>query len=167
MDVAVRPALASDLPFLTEMATAAAFWDADDISGLEQKLMQSPDLAHYIAGWPLPGDVGVIAKAGPPVGAAWFRFFTAADPGYGFVDPTIPEVAIAVASPWRGQGVGTRLLDALIAAAREAGVPALSLSVDLDNEARRLYERCGFVPLKEKEGAVTMLLRLSGGARQA
>ena len=160
VEIVVRDAHASDLPFLTEIATAAAFWDADDTSGLEHELLQRPDLAHYIVGWPLPGDVGVIAQADQPIGAAWFRYFTAADPGYGFVEPTIPEVAIAVAAPWRGQGVGSRLLTTLIAAAGQAGVPALSLSVDLDNPARRLYERSGFVPLEEKEGAVVMLLRL-------
>jgi len=160
VEVVVRAARACDLPFLTEMATAAAFWDADDTSGLEQELMRSPDLAHYIAGWPLPGDVGVVAGADQPVGAAWFRFFTADDPGYGFVDPAIPEVAIAVRSPWRGHGVGARLLTALITAADEAGVPALSLSVELDNRARHLYERFNFAPVEESEGAVTMLLRL-------
>ncbi|MGB7447827.1 MAG: GNAT family N-acetyltransferase [Ornithinimicrobium sp.] len=160
MKAVVRPARASDYAFMTEMTTAAAFWDADDTSGLEQELLRSPELAHYIAGWPLPGDVGVVAEADQPVGAAWFRFFTADDPGYGFVDPAIPEVAIAVASAWRGQGVGARLLAALITAADQAGVPALSLSVELDNRARHLYERFGFAPVTESEGAVTMLLRL-------
>jgi len=160
MDVDVRPALASDLSFMTEMTATAAFWKDDAPSTRVDELMESPDLAHYIAGWPLPGDVGVIAEADQPVGAAWFRFFTADDPGYGFVDPTIPEVAIGVRSAWRGQGVGRRLLAALITAASEAGVAALSLSVEVDNGARLLYEQLGFTRVGEAEGEITMLLRL-------
>ncbi|HKJ11222.1 MAG TPA: GNAT family N-acetyltransferase [Ornithinimicrobium sp.] len=160
MELAIRVAHASDLTFLTQMATEAAFWDSGDASARVEELLAAPDLAHYVVGWPLPGDVGVVAEAGEPVGAAWFRYFSAEDPGYGFVDPAIPEVAIGVVPQWRGHGVGARLLAALIASAGKADVPALSLSVELDNPARRLYERCDFVPVEVAEGAVTMLLRL-------
>ena len=45
----------------------------------------------------------------------------------------------------RGAGVwGSALLDALLTLAREQGYRAVSLSVDRQNPARRLYERKGF-----------------------
>jgi ribosomal protein S18 acetylase RimI-like enzyme len=44
----------------------------------------------------------------------------------------------------RGQGIGCTLLGALIARARSDRVPQLSLSVEKDNPALKLYESAGF-----------------------
>jgi ribosomal protein S18 acetylase RimI-like enzyme len=53
---------------------------------------------------------------------------------------------MAVTPPWRGQGVGTALLRALIARAGALGLAALQLEVlDENTTARRLYDRLGFV----------------------
>ncbi len=51
---------------------------------------------------------------------------------------------MGVVKEWRGRGVGGRLLTALVAAARDQHMEALSLSVEADNYSRRLYERVGF-----------------------
>jgi ribosomal protein S18 acetylase RimI-like enzyme len=53
-----------------------------------------------------------------------------------------------VAPAWRGQGVGLQLLRAVLAHARTLpGVSAVRLGVSESAlSARRLYERCGFVP---------------------
>jgi RimJ/RimL family protein N-acetyltransferase len=56
------------------------------------------------------------------------------------------ELGMAVARPWRGQGVGTALLEAAIEWAREEGLHKLSLSVFPHNaSAIALYRRFGFV----------------------
>jgi len=53
---------------------------------------------------------------------------------------------LGVAAPWRGHGVGTRLLAFAEQEARQHGKTGLSLTVDRHNPgARRLYERSGFV----------------------
>lgn len=160
MDVALRPAGAADGHFLAEMLAAAAFWRPDGPSGGVSEVLARPELAHYVAGWPRPGDSGVIAEAAGPVGAAWLRFFPDSDPGYGFVDVATPEVSMGILPMWRGRGIGTRLLEALLAQARQAGLITLSLSVEPDNQARRLYERAGFLTVNDAGGALTMLLRL-------
>ncbi|MDJ0789698.1 MAG: GNAT family N-acetyltransferase, partial [Myxococcota bacterium] len=55
-----------------------------------------------------------------------------------------------VAPDARRSGLGAALLDAVVAWARREGVRELSLAVSLVNEpARRLYERAGFVPCGE------------------
>lgn len=56
---------------------------------------------------------------------------------------------IAVRAEARGQGVGTRLLDAVTAVAREHRCLWVSLGVaDTNPDARRLYERAGFVAVR-------------------
>ena len=51
-----------------------------------------------------------------------------------------------VATAAQGQGVGTRLMAALLEDADRRGLSRVELSVYADNErARRLYERAGFV----------------------
>lgn len=161
VSLVIRRAGASDAPFLAEMLVAAAFWRPDGPSGSIDEVLSRPDLAHYVTGWPRSDDLGVIALDGQqPVGAAWMRFFAESDPGYGFVDADTPELSIGVVRAWRGRGIGLGLLDALISGAREEGVASLSLSVEPDNDARRLYERVGFRKVDEPGGSLTMLLRL-------
>ena len=163
MHVTIRPATTSDGDLLTQVLVLAAFWRAAGPSGSVAEVLGDPHLAHYVAGWPRPGDVGVVARCGQQlVGAAWARLLPVSDPGYGFVDETTPELSMGVVPAWRGQGVGTRLLHALVGAAGEHGLAALSLSVERDNDARRLYERAGFGPVTQAGGSTTMLLRLPG-----
>lgn len=142
------------------MLVEAAFWRADGPHRSVDDVSRQPELAHYVAGWPRPTDLGVVAEVGHPVGTAWLRLFTAGDPGYGFVNVATPEVSMGVVREWRGRGIGARLLDALVTAAREADLTALSLSVEPDNYARRLYERVGFRQVGQVGGSLTMLLRL-------
>lgn len=53
--------------------------------------------------------------------------------------------AVAVAGNYRGNGIGTRLIERAEARALEAGLPRLSLHVWVDNvPAIRLYKRHGF-----------------------
>ena len=97
-------------------------------------------------GWGLPGDAGVVAvdENGLRLGAAWFRLFSVDDAAYGFIAPDIPELAIGVREDARRKGIGQALLEALLATARDAGYRTVSLSVDRQNSAVRLYERVGF-----------------------
>ena len=55
---------------------------------------------------------------------------------------------IALAPAFRGRGIGTGLLRELMAEAGASG-RSLSIHVELNNPARRLYDRLGFVPAGE------------------
>jgi len=154
--IVVRRGGAQDVRFLRDMLHHAYYWKE-----------RAPDsgpgpVALYVKAWGRPGDTAVIAiEEGFPVGAAWYRLFASDKPGFGFVDERTPELAIAVVPNARGKGVGSKLLDALLGRARDAGFPAVSLSVDRANAgAIELYRRHGFEGVSEDDDSVTMLARL-------
>jgi GNAT superfamily N-acetyltransferase len=127
-----------------------------------EEIMADPPLTHYVSGWMRPDDMGVVAVApsGLPVGAAWLRYLPATDPGYGFVRDDVPELSMGVVTSWRGRGVGRTLLRSVLAAARAAGVAAVSLSVERANFAARLYESEKFRTVESFDYSDTMLADL-------
>jgi ribosomal protein S18 acetylase RimI-like enzyme len=158
--VLLRDATADDVPALTDALVEAMNWHGRDQLS-KATVMSQPHLAHYVAGWPRPGDFGTIAVAGArAVGAAWCRMFTADDPGYGYVADDVPELSIGVSPGWRGRGIGTALLDRLISQARGRGMRAISLSVEDGNRARALYERAGFNVVGREGESDVMLLHI-------
>lgn len=161
--MAIRVAQPSDSWFLEQMLVAAAFWRVEGPAGSVEQVMGRPELAHYVARWPAPGDLGVLAvddATEEPTGAAWLRYLRGEDAGYGYLDDAIPELSIGVVAGRRGQGIGAQLIEALADAARAVGIAALSLSVEPDNYALRLYERHGFGVVGRSGGSLTMLRKL-------
>ena len=156
MDITTRLASASDAPFLTEMLAAAASWRPEGPAVSVDTVANTPELAHYVSGWPRSGDLGVVTELEEPIGAAWLRYFTDMDPGYGFIDAATPELSMGVVQRWRSRGVGRRLLQALLSAARREGIRAVSLSVDTDNYARQLYQDLGFITVYQPTTSITM-----------
>ena len=125
-------------------------------------VIEHPELLRYHVGWGCPGDLAVIAEdAGDVVGASLCRLFTEDDHGHGYVDDVTPELAVAVWNGRRGHGIGSELMAALEDAARAIDVSQLSLSVDAENPARRLYVRLGYVELTVDEDGVRMLKQLA------
>lgn len=140
----IRPAVAADRDFLNDMLVAAVNW-SPRWNQSRAGIFATPAIMHYVAGWPRPGDLGLVAEAsGRRIGATWLRFLPADDPGYGFVAPDVPELTIGVSAAWRGKGVGRALLRAIADAARARGIERISLSVERKNYARDLYLSEGF-----------------------
>jgi ribosomal protein S18 acetylase RimI-like enzyme len=151
-DVLIRLGGSGDLEFLRRMLSRAGSWRTDE---LDESVLAEPGVARYVEGWGRPGDTAVVAENadGDLVGAAWYRLFDADEPAYGFVDGQTPELSIAVEPAHRGMGIGRELLDALAERARIAGYSALSLSVEEDNPALRLYERAGYERREQAAGS--------------
>lgn len=148
-----RRAIAADLPFLEEVFVIAADWNPEAVKGAEF-WHADPTFQKYLAGFPRDTDLGLIAeREGQDAGAVWSRYFTAADPGYGFVAEDIPELSIGVVAGRRGEGIGRALLNAMLA----ASPVSLSLSVEDGNPAQELYRKSGFVPVGRVGDATTML----------
>ena len=153
----IRPAGAQDLPFLRDMLRHAYYarWGSEADVPLER----------YVVGWGRRGDDALVAiDEFQPVGAAWFRLFEADEPGYGFVDENTPELTIAIVPSRRGKGLGEQLLISLLDRAREEGYARISLSVEADNPAIRLYEQHGFTRVGDRAGALVMSAELGDQA---
>jgi GNAT superfamily N-acetyltransferase len=153
-----RPATAEDAAFLTSMLIETVNW-LPERNWTRERIMSDEATAHYVQGWPRPGDSGVIAvdPRGRPIGAAWLRTFPADDPGYGFVSADVPELTIAVTADRRGQGVGRAQLRAAHRQARGAGITKVSLSVERANPARRLYLAEGYRTIESGRDSDTMI----------
>ena len=156
----IRPAGPQDVPFLRDMLRHAYYWRVDKVSESGE-----PPVQRYVERWGRPGDTALIAiQDFQPVGAAWYRLFKSDHAGYGFVDEATPELSIAVVPSRRGSGLGSELLEALLAQARADGFEALSLSVEKESPAVGLYGRHGFEPVREEDGALTMRVDLKARA---
>jgi ribosomal protein S18 acetylase RimI-like enzyme len=171
MDYTIRPALKSDEPFLWQMLYYAAHMDEDGVA--PESAHSNPDLAYYVEDWAgRRCDLGFIAIAldGSSVGAAWIRAMLPSSPLYKYVPPGTPELAIATLPEHIGKSAGTALLRHLLNNAR-ATCSAVALSVRVDNPARRLYKRFGFVTVAQvanRVGTISHVMELrfssSGGA---
>jgi ribosomal protein S18 acetylase RimI-like enzyme len=152
----IRPAEPGDEPLLEAMLELAMGWREE---GTPPPV--APHLRDlYVAGFGRAGDGGAVAEhVQGGVGAAWFRLFDPDRPGYGFASPDVPELSVAVAPGHRGRGIGGDLIERALELAGAAGHAALSLSVEPDNPALRLYERLGFERSGGTGGAWTLLRR--------
>jgi ADP-ribose pyrophosphatase YjhB (NUDIX family)/ribosomal protein S18 acetylase RimI-like enzyme len=155
--VLIRPITASDEPFLREVVYYAIYVP-EGTPPPSQDVLNRPDVAKYVRAWGREGDRGFVAidtQSQARVGATWFRLFNSQDRGYGYVDDSTPELTIAILPEYRGQGIGTRLLGQLLESAA-SHYRALSLSVDPDNPALRLYKRLGFEAVRISGSSMTM-----------
>ncbi len=158
-DVRIRAATVADADLVFEMLVEAVNWTAVDRLTAHQ-IAATPALAHYASGWMRSSDIGLVAATDSErVGAAWLRYFTPDDPGYGYVADDIPELSIGVVAHRRGQGIGRRLLRSVVREAFERGTPAVSLSVERANPARDLYVSESFVVVGTVDDSDTMVAR--------
>ncbi|MCK7675919.1 TIGR00730 family Rossman fold protein [Corynebacterium pygosceleis] len=153
--VNLRPMTVADLP-LREWATIHNVGaDADTTDN---------HLAPYLQFIPQRGDTGMVAEVRDPVtggnrtaGVVWASFIRS----HGYISPEIPELSVSVDDDFQGAGIGTTLIRAVVDHGRNVGWPGISLYVEDDNPARRLYARLGFESLACDSCPGTMVMHLT------
>jgi GNAT superfamily N-acetyltransferase len=151
----------TDAEFLGAMLYAAVYWDPAKERLPAEFVLAHPQLTIFHEGWGRPGDAGLVAEIeGEPIGVVWYRRFSEAEHGEGFVDEATPELAISVADGHRAGGIGRALMEAIHERARADGLERISLSVDDDNPAKRLYARLGYADYEPGDGLGRMILTL-------
>jgi ribosomal protein S18 acetylase RimI-like enzyme len=87
------------------------------------------------------GEIAVLLAGDGPDGISLIRFRDSVWTG----GPEAHLQELYVVPPLRGRGIGRALLEATMAAAREAGATGIDLNTGTtDTVARALYESCGF-----------------------
>ncbi|MDO4546083.1 MAG: GNAT family N-acetyltransferase [Bacillota bacterium] len=74
------------------------------------------------------------------VGAVWVRIVDE----YGHLDDETPSFSIALYKEYRGQGIGTALMEQMLKLLMEKGYRRASLGVNKENYAVRMYQKVGF-----------------------
>ena len=78
-------------------------------------------------------------------GKGWDEMEDEAKAGEFYID------SLAVFLPYRNQGVGTALIEKAKELAKEKGIGVVTLAVEPENKAKRLYQRFGFAYQREIE----------------
>lgn len=165
MDFCIRALRAGERPLLRDFLYLAIFVPAGTAPPPRSILGRS-ELQVYLEGFgDRPDDRCLVAEAdGQVVGAVWTRIMA----DYGHVDDETPSFALSVRPGWRGRGIGTALMRAMLAQLRAAGYAQASLAVQKANAAARLYRRLGFMTVAENDEEFIMVCPLraeeSGGA---
>ena len=115
-----------------------------------KEIIKEPELQVYVADFgEKKDDICYVAEiSGKIAGAVWCRIMD----DYGHVDEDTPSLAISVLEEFRQCGIGTVLMQQMLT--------ALSLSVQKENYAARMYEKLGFEIVEDKEEEYIMVHRL-------
>ena len=90
------------------------------------------------------------------IGAVWSRIMN----DYGHVDDSAPSLAISLYKEYRGQGTGTELLREMLELLKEKGYEKVSLAVQKENYAVRMYRNAGFTVVDENQEEFIMVCEL-------
>ena len=136
----IRNLNSSDSKYLEELIYHAIFIPSGEEKP-DRTIIFNPDVYVYIEYFGQESDTGVVAEVdGELVGGAWTRIIN----GYGSIDDKTPELAISIIPEFRGQGVGTELINALFERLIKKGYKKTSLAVQKENPAVRFYLRLGY-----------------------
>lgn len=143
MDYVIRDIRQDERPLLEDFLYEAIFVPEGFDGEVPRSIIhEDPKCRDAFEGFgSLPGDRAVVAVVGDEVvGACWAR----TTDEYGHIDDETPSFSVSLYKPYRGQGIGTAMMRAMLDELRGAGYARASLSVQKENPALHLYERLGF-----------------------
>ena len=124
-----------------------------------REIIEQPELKLYYEGFGTGrADYCIVADdGGNVIGAVWTRIMN----DYGHVDDETPSLAISLYKAYRGQGIGTQLMEMILALLKEKGYERVSLAVQKANYAVQMYEKVGFKTVDENDEEYIMVCDLS------
>jgi len=152
--------LREDEKIILEDLLYEAIFQLPDNNPLPKDTIYTPEIYNYIENFGnKKDDHCLIAESeGTIMGGVWIRLLNKPIRGYGNIDNETPEFAISLFPPYRNQGIGTKLMQAMISYMKEKGYTRTSLSVNKNNYAFRMYLKLGFEIIKEQEEDYLMIL---------
>ncbi len=158
MDYKIREIRESEYPLLGDFLYEAVFIP-DGVQPPDKSIINLPELQVYIENFgQKKDDACLVAEADSKiVGAVWVRVMN----DYGHVDEKTPSLAISLYKEYRGHGIGTAMMKAMLFKLKESGYEQVSLSVQKANYAVRMYKALGFEIVDENDEEYIMVKCLS------
>lgn len=123
-----------------------------------RSILDNPELQIYVEQFgEKSDDHALVAEAeGNVIGAVWVRIMN----DYGHIDDKTPSFAISLYKPYRGLGIGTAMIKAMLLLLREKGYERASLAVQKTNYAVIMYQKAGFQIVRESGEEYIMVILL-------
>lgn len=155
--IEIRRMLESENELLQNFLYEAIFIP-EDVVPPDRSIINQPELALYYEGFGSgKADNCIVAEDdGTVIGAVWTRIMN----DYGHVDNDTPSFAISLYKEYRGQGIGTRLMQEMLDLLKQYGYRKASLAVQKANYAVRMYEKVGFKIVRENDEEYIMACEL-------
>ena len=120
-------------------------------------IIEKPELQVYIENFGRKDDYCLVAETeNKIIGAVWVRIMD----DYGHIDNNTPSLAISLYSDFRGQGIGTALLENMLLLLKSENYEKVSLSVQKENYACKMYLKAGFEVVSENDEEYIMIRNL-------
>lgn len=157
MTTLIRQIRQDETPLLNHFLYEAIFIP-EGVAAPPQSIIENDDLQVYVRNFGHePDDRCLVAECdGKIVGAVWTRIMH----DYGHISDDTPSLAISLYKEYRNQGIGTELLERMIALLRNDGYSQVSLSVQKANYAVGMYRKAGFEVLQENDEELIMVCKL-------
>lgn len=135
-----------------------AIFQPDKTNLAPKSIINKPELQVYIKDFGKQKDDYCFCAESESkvVGAVWVRNIN----GYGSVDDNTVEFAIAVFDDYQKMGIGTSLMNMMINHLKKLNCSKVSLAVQKDNYAVKMYFNVGFEIIDENEQEYIMIHRL-------
>lgn len=122
-----------------------------------KSIIEQPELQVYVENFGKKDDYCLVAEIDNKiVGAVWVRIMD----DYGHIDNNTPSLAISLYKEFRGQGTGTALLENILSLLKSESYEKVSLSVQKENYAYRMYLKAGFEVVDENDEEYIMICDL-------
>ncbi len=156
--ILIRPILPEEVQALDDFLYEAIFVP-QGIDPPPRSIIENDDLQVYVRDFgDSPHDHCLVAESeGKIVGAVWARMMH----DYGHIDNQTPSLAISLFKEYRGQGIGTQLLRQMMDLLSQKGYGQVSLSVQKENYALRMYQKAGFDVVADRGEEVLMAISLN------
>ncbi|MDE5619090.1 MAG: GNAT family N-acetyltransferase [Ruminococcus sp.] len=146
-DYTIRKIKVDEYKLLDDFLYEAIFIP-DGVEPPPKSIIEQPELQVYVEEFGKKDDYCLIAeKEGRIIGAVWVRIMD----DYGHIADNIPSLAISLYKEFRGHGIGTDLLDSIILLLKSENYEKVSLSVQKENYAYRMYLKAGFDVVDEND----------------
>lgn len=156
-DYIIRPIKSSEYEILDNFLYEAIFIP-EGIASPPKSVIEKPELQVYVEDFGRKDDYCLVAETdGVIIGAVWVRIMK----DYGHIDDNIPSLAISLYKNFRGRKIGTTLLLNMLSLLKSKGYEKISLSVQKENYACRMYIKSGFEIVGENDEEYIMVCDLN------